>query len=432
MKKKNILFSAVCLLLTMTITDGFCRPITGATVIQLTSSIKKNIQDKALAAASEYFKTDCIEWMREETGVTVDTVNAIWKYNLSTFAENCLKIAKVESAFSGHDWKINITLPSEQAEAVLKEHNSRCQRLSLATWTNLKKLLEKNVSGDVFRLGIQSIFFSMGRMEKELDVPGIAEPGSFLVDDARAIMQNFIDKIVIRPADYIITGKVGTLMAKPLVLEVLRDTIRIPNFDIVVSLAQGKKLFFGKTDSSGVLSIPKFKIPFVAKGALLYVSPDFGAAVNNVCSFSARDMGIKFPEQTLLFSIEPATFSLRYSTNAASALNIPKDFAQPDFMNKFLRDSCFLKPASSAASADYMFTVTTQISNYSSDSTEMTTFKAENAVTIQDASKNNLAEKTGLVLERAYETNTDFPLGLFFWEAAKKSSHMVKEILEGL
>ena len=432
MNKNKVLFPLVGVVVLIMTANGFCRSITGSTVIKLTSSLSKSMQDKALVVASANFTTDCIEWMKEDAGITVDTQNAIWRYHLSTFAENCLKIAKVESAFSGRDWKITLSLTSEQALTVLKDHNSRCHRLSLTTWTNLKKLLEKNINGEVFRLGIQAIFFSMGRMEKELDVPGIEEPGSFLVDDARKIMQDIIGKIAIRPADVIIRGKVGTIMAKPLVLEALRDTVRIPSFDIVIGLAQGKKIYFGKTDSSGVLTIPQFKIPFVAKGALLYVSPDFGAAVNNVCSFTALEMGIKFPEQTLLFNVEPATFNLSYSAGAASELSIPKDFSQPDFMFKYLRDSCFLKPAPSEAGADYFFRITTQVSSYSSDSTEMTTFKAENAVTIQDASKSKLADKTGLVLERSYETNTPYPLGLFFWEAAKKSCRMVKDMLDGI
>jgi hypothetical protein len=385
-----------------------------------------------MVTASGYFKTDCVEWMKEQAGITIDTQNAIWKHHLSTFTEKCLKLAKQESSFSGRDWSITLTLSSEQADTALKEHNAQCHRLSLSTWTNLKKLLEKGASGEVLRLGIQSIFFSMGRMEKELDVPGIEEPGSFLVDDARAIMQDFINKIVIRPKEYIITGKSGTPMTTPIVLEVVRDTTHIANFDLVVNLGKGKNLFFGKTGPDGILTIPKFRIPCVAKGTLLYVSPDFGAAVNNVCSFTALDMGIKFPQQTLLLNVEPATFALHYNATAASNLSIPKDFAQDGFLKKYLQDSCFLKPAPSDGVADFYFSVTTQVSSYSNDSTELTHFKVENAVTIQDNSKTKLAEKTALVYEQAYETNTTIPFGLFFWEAAKKSSHMVKDMLDGL
>jgi hypothetical protein len=425
-------FSSIFFVLAVVVTDGFSRPITGATVVHLNAPVTPAIREKALAIAAGYFKTDCVEWMKEESGIAVDTQNAIWNFHLSTFTENCFKLAKQETKFFGRDWTITVTLSSEQAEAALKEHNARCHRLSLSTWTNLKKMLEKDISGDVFRLGVQSIFFSMGRMEKELDVPGIEDPGSFLVADARAIMQDFTGKISVRPADYILTGKAGTPMTTPLVLKALRDTAPIPNFDLVGIVAPRKKLFFGKTGPDGILTVKQLMIPFVPKGTLLYVTPDFGAAVNNVCSFSALDMGIKFPEQTLLFNIEPATFALQYSATAVSALAVPKDFGQDAFLRKYLCDSCFLKPASNAGNADFYFTVTTQVSCYSNDSTEMTVFKAENAVTIRDSGKKNIMEKTAVVHERAYETNTPFPMGLFFWEAAKASSHMVKEMLNGL
>ncbi len=422
-------FFTFLLFLTIVAPEGFSRPITGSAVVHLSSPVTPAIREKAYTVAAGYFKTDCIEWMKEEAGIAVDTVNSIWRFHLGTFTENCLKLAKQETTFFKRDWTLTITLQPDQAEAALKEHNARCHRVSLSTWTNLKKLIEKDISGEVFRLGIQSIFFSMGRMEKELDVPGLEEPGSFLVEDARRIMQDYIDKISIRPVEYILTGKAGTVMADPLVLKALRDTDRVAHFDLVGSIAPGKKLFFGKTGSDGVLTVSNFKIPYVAKGALLYIVPDFGAAVNNVCSFSASDMGIKFPEQTLLFNIEPATFALQYSATAVSDLAVPKDFGQDVFLRKFLNDSCFLKPSPSTDFADLLFTVKTQVSCYSNDSTEMTVFKVENAVTIRENSSKKTVEKTAVVHERAYETNTPFPMGLFFWEAAKQSSHMVKDLL---
>jgi hypothetical protein len=422
----------IFLFLAIAAREPLARPIVGQAVVHLSSSVTPAIREKAFATASGYFKTDCVEWMKEESGIAVDTQNAIWNHHLSTFTETCLKIAKQETSFFRRDWTLTITLAPEQAQAALKEHNARCHRVSLSTWTNLKNLLEKEVSGEVFRLGVQAIFFSMGRMEKELDVPGMEEPGSFLVDDARKIMQDFVNKIAIRPTDYIITGKAGKPIAAPLVLKAMRDTAPLANFDIVGTVAPARALFFGKTGRDGVLTVRQLKIPYVSKGSLLYTSPDFAAAVNNVCSFSATDMGIKFPEQTILFNIEPATFWLQYSATAVSALSVPKDFGQDAFLRKYLCDSCFLRPATSAGVADLFFTVNTQVSCYSNDSTELTTFKAENAVTILDAQKTKLAEKTAVVHERSYETNTAFPMGLYFWEAAKKSSRMVKELLDGI
>jgi hypothetical protein len=53
----------------------------------------------------------------------------------------------------------------------------------------------------------------------------------------------------------------------------------------------------------------------------------------------------------------------------------------------------------------------------------------ENSVTIADASRRTIAEKTALVLEKAYETNSNYSLPLFFWEATGKSFGMIKRML---
>jgi hypothetical protein len=68
------------------------------------------------------------------------------------------------------------------------------------------------------------------------------------------------------------------------------------------------------------------------------------------------------------------------------------------------------------------------VSSYSSDSTEKTDLKVENAITIRNALKITLSEKTAIVHEKTYESGIDIPLGLFFWEAAGKSTAMIKQM----
>jgi hypothetical protein len=417
---------AMCVFLSFTILG---RPISGMAVIHLASPVNKEIADKANELAGASFKTDCIEWLKEETGTTVDTANAVWNYHLSSFADQCRQRARQVSEMKGHEWMLTLSLPSEEAEATLKEYNTRCRSQSLRTWTQLKKLLESNIGTGVFQFGVQAIFFSMGRIEKTLDVPGAEEPGSFLVDDARKIMQEFLEQIAIRSKSFVISGKPGTVLVTPMVFEVVRGTAPVADFDLVGFIPPEKKMFSGKTVSDGTLSISQFTIPFVPKGVFLYIAPDFGAAVGNVCTFSASDLGLKYPEQTVLFNTIPPTFTVDYTATAASEVAVPKDFSSDFFLVKYLCDSCFLKPATSPERADLHFTVTTQLSSYSSDSTEQTVYKVVNAVAITDASRKTIAEKTALVLEKTYETNSKYSLALFFWEAAAKSFRMIKAML---
>ena len=430
MKKNVYCLYAILIVSSFFPFTAFSRSVSGTGIIRISAPVNNEIKDRSYAAAAGYFKVDCIEWLKEETGITVDTLNAVWKYHLSTFVGNCLQKAKQDASLDGHDWKVTLSLSSEDAQTTLKEYNSGCQAQSTQIWTTFKSAIENN-TGDVFKLGVQAIFFSMGRLEKTLDVPGSEEPGSFLVDDARKIMQEFVNKITISSPSFVISGKAGSDLNEPLVLKIKHDTLPIAGLKILASTPSGKKLFSGTTDSNGVFTISNLKIPFVSKGTFMYLEPDFGALVNGVCTFSAADIGLKFPEQTFLFNTVSPSFLIDYKVTAANAIEIPKNFSGNEFIKKYLRDSCFLSLAQ-GDNADMFFTVITQVSSYSSDSTEKTVYKVDNSVTIKDASGKVIAEKTALVLEKAYETSSKYSLGLYFWEAAGKSYHMIRQMLDDM
>lgn len=404
------------------------RPISGMAMYRLTTPATKLITEKTAEIAMQNFRTDCVEWIKEETGTTLDSSNAIWNYHLAAFTDSCLHVARRETSFQGHEYKVAIALSDEEARATLQAHNARCQAISLATWTRLKNSLESNLTGDVFQLGIQTIFYGMGRIEKTVEVPGENEPGVFMLDDARKIAQDFINRISIHSQTFVISGKPGSVADGYIILQTTLDTLPLANFDLLGKIGHGKKMFSGRTASDGMLTIKDFKIPYVAKGTFLYVESDFGAAVNNVCSFSAGDLGINFPEQTILFNTVAPTYVLSYKALAVSKIDIPKDFVSDAFIRKFLHDNCFITPAADPDKADLYIDITTQVSCYSSDSTETTDLKVENAITIRNTLKRTLAEKTAIVHEKSYETGVDLPIGLFFWEAAGKSTAMIKSL----
>jgi hypothetical protein len=412
--------------------ETHARPISGTALYHLNSPATKQITEKTAAIASRNFRVDCVEWIKEETGTTLDSANAIWNFHLSAFTDSCLRIARQETSFKDREFQVAITLSDEQARATLQAYNSHCHSISLSTWTRLKKLLESNINSSVFQLGIQTIFYGMGRIEKTVDVPGENEPGFFLLDDARKIVQDFINRITIHSQTVVISGKPGDNADSYIILEVTLDTLQLADFDLLGKIAPGKKMFSGKTASNGMLTIKDFKIPYVAKGTLLYVESDFGAAVNNICSFSANDLGLKFPDQTILFNTVPPTYVLNYKAAAVNKIDIPRDFASDVFIKKFLHDSCHVTPAADADKADLYIDITSQVSSYSSDSTEKTVLKVENAIAIRNTAGNTLAEKTAIAHEKAYENAMTIPFGLFFWEAAGKSTAMIKAIFSGM
>jgi hypothetical protein len=412
--------------------EAHARPISGAALYHLNSSATKQITEKTAAVASQNFRVDCVEWIKEETGTTLDSANTIWNFHLSAFSDSCLRIARQETSFKGHEFQVAITLSDEEARTTLSAYNSRCHSLSVSTWTRLKKLLESNINSEVFQLGIQTIFYGMGRIEKTVDVPGENEPGFFLLDDARKIVQNFINRITIHSQTVVISGKPGAIADNYIIMQVTLDTLPLANFDLLGKIAPGRKMFSGKTSSDGMLTIKDFKIPYVAKGTMLYVESDFGSAVNNVCSFSANDLGLKFPEQRILFNTVPPTYVLNYKAAAVNKIDIPRDFVSDTFIRKFLHDSCHITSSPDAGKADLYIDITTQVSSYSSDSTEKTVRKVENAISIRNTLGRTLAEKTAVAYEKTYENAVPIPEGLFFWEAAGKSTAMIKAMFSGM
>jgi hypothetical protein len=408
------------------------RPVSGTFSLKLTKPLSQDVSNQVRGAAIASFKVDLWEWMKEEADVTVDTSNTIQRFHFFSFADTCLNKAKIDQNLTGHTVTVAIMLPGEDARAMLEAYNNRCYSISLRFYTLMKKALEDNAATDLYNLGINTIYYTMGRMGTPIGLPDESTPRSFLLEESRKIMQNFFNKFAVRTPEYIITGKPGTTLAAPLTVQAVVDTAPLSGITISCVLPGGRKLYSGITGSGGTVSFSEFRIPYVAKGTTMYLKPDFAPTVPGTAPFDAIDLGITVPEQSILFNIIPATFSISYSANAANAVAIPKDFASDAHVSKFLRDSCFLVPAQPGGKVDLYFTIVSQVSSYAQDELEQTVFKLENSVTIEDANHQALAKKQGLVFEKGYENAVSIPLGLFFWEAASRSMKMIKEMVMGL
>jgi len=410
----------------------YARNISGVSSLKLAKPLTQDVSAQSRGAAIARFKVDLWEWMKEEADVSVDTTNTIQRFHFFNFADSCLTHAKVDQTLSGHTVTTTIALPGEEASSTLEAYNNRCYSISLRFYTLMKKALEENAATDLYNLGINTIYYTMGRMGTPIGLPDESTPRSFLLEESRKIMQNFFNKFAVRSPEFIITGKPGTTLARQLTIQVVVDTAPLAGIALAGVLPGGKKLCAGTTDASGSISFSSFRIPFVAKGTALFLKPDFSVTVPGSAPFDAGDLGITVPEQTLLFNIIPATFSVSYRANSASAVVIPKDFSSDGYITKYLHDSCFLAPAPYGAGADLYFTIVNQVSSYAQDEQEQTVLKLESDIVIEDANRQQLAKKQGVVFEKGYENAVQIPMGLFFWEAASKSMKMLKEMVVGL
>ncbi len=411
---------------------AFSRPVIGQATIKLTKPANQETVNQLRDNAYKSFKTDLWEWMKEEADVTVDTSNTIQRYHFQAFADSCFSRLESKPLRSGYDMSITFAIPGEDARALLEAYNTRCYGISLRYYTIMKTALENNAVNDLFNAGIQTIFYTMGRMGTPIDMPDESTPRSFLLEDSRKIMQNFFNKFTVRAQDVLINGKAGTMLANPLTVTVLIDTVPLTDITLIGTLPNGSTLCTSKSGSDGVVAFTKFKIPFVARGTMLYFKPDVSMMLPGVPRFEAHDLGLMLPEQTLVFNVVPPSYSLTYKVNSANSIPIPKDFASDAYVKKYLKDSCYLAPVAPAQQPDLYISITTQISSYSHDETEQTVRKVENDIEISDSEKKSLVKKQAVAFEKAYENATAVPEGLFFWEAAGKSLHMIKALISGM
>jgi hypothetical protein len=327
---------------------------------------------------------------------------------------------------------VSITVPGEDVKALLEASNSKYYAISLRFYTLMKSALEEKAFSRMYNLGILAIYYTLGRMGTPIGVSDESTPRSFLLEDARSVMQAYFNKFALRSEEYIISGKPGTVLAAPIKVRAVVDTAPLPGITVAAVLPGGRKLCEGVTAPDGSIEFKDFKIPYVAKGSSLILKPDLAAGIPGVTQFDARDLGINLPDQTLMFNIIPATYSLSYKANAVSVVKIPKDFAGDAYVNKFLHDSCFLAPAAPGGKTDLYISLTNQVSAFAREESEDTLLKVECDVAIEDASRKALSRRQGVAFEKAYESSIPVPYGLFFWEAAGRSMKMLKEMIRGL
>jgi hypothetical protein len=411
------------------INSSVARSVFGKAAMYLKSPATKDISDQLMASALRSFKIDLWEWLKEEAEVSVDTTNAIQRYHFNVFADSCLERAKIDRKLSGRDFSISISVSGEEVKSILEASNSRYYSISLRFYTLMKSTFEEKDFSKMYNLGILAIYYSLGRMGTPIDMPDESTPRSFLLEDARMVMQNFFNRFKIKTDEYIITGKPGTIVASPIKVFVYLDSTPLSGVSIIGTIPGGKRICQGISNQEGIVELRDIKIPYVIKGSPLVLKPDLSAGIPGVTSFDAKDLGITVSEQTIMFNIIPSTYSLSYKANAANVIKIPKDFSEDSFVRKFFKDSLFLTPATGGQKPDLNFSIINQVSGYGREEFEDTLLKAETEITINDSKGNLLLKRQKVVFEKAYDNSQTIPYGLFFWEVAAKSMRMVKEML---
>lgn len=436
MKPINHLFLAgsICSALFI-VSEPHAQDISGMASLELIKPATQKQKDMQRSLALDSLKSSLTIWVNEFFNKCLDPQNAVSKYFLDIFIEKCISKAKEKSFVEGREFTVEFTIPNATLDMIIATHNTHYDSLTLHYWNIFSEAQKHNRGVVLFKAGLQALFYSKARIGSPLDIKGVPT-GMTLPQHLQAAMQKIINRLDFTFSEPIITGKPPHYPQKEVTITVSLDSIPVTNFPIVIQVPGGKTIFSAMTNSSGVVSLAKLRIPFVAHGAFIYVRPNFGAIINPKLSLTTASFGLKSTEnidQTLICNIIQPIFTLDYTATPVNDVTIPPVFSDQSKVIKFFTDSLHLKTHTGSQQPDLAFKLNCQISSYTSDEKEETQMKVEVKAVVQDLeTKGRVVEKVAVLNDKKYDSNHKIPIGLFFWESSVALHSLIKQMLDEL
>ncbi len=400
--------------------------ISGSSSLSLNTPATPEIRNEAVTVAADSLKNALYVWLQESMQTAPDLNNPVIKHFFNLFAKSCIKRAKQDSYFEGHEWTLNLDVKDTDVREAVAEHNAWCDSIASENWKIAQDAIAANRYPAVYNACIHTIFYAMGRMGGPTEQQNIAA-------QARSALQEFLGKLKIVYSSPIIKGKLGDSAETVIDVTVSVGDVPLPGMVLLARLPDGMMVTTLTTDAGGKATLANIKMPFVAYGTFLHVVPNFGAVINPGYIFEASAFGIKLNEsqdQTLIFNVVKPVYSLNYQAVAANKIEIPADFSSDARLRKFLQDSCHMQPQAGTGPVDLAVDITCQVSSYTFDEREETEMKVEMQASIkQQAVGGGAVERTALLHKKAYDSNHPIPMGLFFWETTNALKKQIREML---
>jgi len=408
--------------------------IEGSCSIELKGPVTEEIASEARSGALGVYKLSLLQWLREGLFLDWDTVNAIDRIHFNRLAEFCLDKAKRDTRFEGYKWSVSYKSTPDEINVILSDWNDRHEKASAESYQLFADAMTKNDMGQAYTFGIQSVFYAKGKKGQPVMFPGGTE--KVLLEEAVLSLQKLFGRMKINSTELVITGKPDFPPQNQPVLTCVVDSVPLSGVTIRIQLPNGRHVYTSVSDAAGELPLNRMVVPYVANGSFLYALPNPGAVIDPAYYFTFKDMGVVLsanPEQTFIVKVTRPTFSLAYRAVAASNLSLPRDFTENTVVYKFLRDSCHLEPAAAPANADLSFDVVCQVSTYAHDVTEETVLKSEMLIGLdkRKVQPSRSTRKT-FFFEKAHDTRSEVPIGLFLWETATELRKNLRSVLEEL
>jgi hypothetical protein len=401
--------------------------ITGTAVMKLTSPATAEVRAQAMNLAADSLSDAISEWMRN-TGLPIpDLGNPVKKHFFGEFTKACLKRAKQDSYFEGHEWMLNLDIRDEDAKQVMAVYNASCDSSALANYREAAEAAAAKQYSRLYRSSVRALFYALGAVGRPADEDSVETLARAALGDVLARLSITYDKPIIK-------GKPGRKVTAPIVVKAAAGEAPFEGLVLLARLPDGTKVATLTTDAQGFASLDTFTMPFVAYGTFLHVVPDLGAMVGGGYSFEASAFGVRLTEsqdQTLIFDVVKPVYTLTYQAVAANKVDVPADFSSDVWLRKFLQDSCSMLPLSPGRKdADIVVDIRCQVSSYTFDEREETEMKVEARASIRQ-SDGIAAEKTAELNKHTYDSNHPIPAGQFFWETTTNLKGLIKQMLAG-
>jgi hypothetical protein len=423
--------------------------ITGSAKVKLTGPITQEQMDQCKSDAQLRLKPQLLRWLEEQKEISVDTTDVLTNLLFNAFLDSCSSRAKETSAFKEKYWTFSYSLMPEDVDAALNAFDDRIELLAIHAWKRLENAMVQKNFEEIYYQSVSVIAYAAAYMGPLLTVP--SDSNKLLLEEGRAILKGFLEKLYITSSGQIIEGKPGYPPRNPPTMAVTIDGKPFAGLGLTGYIPGGVDVFTGVADNSGMISFENLIVPFVKNGSMMYIQPNLGRVINSKWRVGMKDFGIKIGNdlsQTYFFKIDKPTFALTFDATATDPTDtLPKEFMNGNSMKKYLTDSCWLLPVSAGSGQpDLIVVIKCQISSASSETIEAGLARLEGSVLVQAPQLTPpRAESEVIDFEKKYEKLTfdltdkksrdrgpRVPLGSFVWECNIKIRSIIRGMLNKL
>ena len=428
---RSVFFSAVvCMFATL----AHGQIVSGSATLQLNGPSDEANRVLVQIQAMRSLKNELLRWLATEAEISIDTANPVAERCFEIFVDTCRSIARTESSFRGKKLTITYLLSGKQIREKMTSFNRTVDSLAMAAWRDLNDARSSNAFSRLYTRGITGLFYTMAHLGPP---PATPDSGSHdLADSFRRTVQELFDRMSVKSTGLILSGKTGHPIADPPEITVRLDSLPLPGITVSGKLQNGTVLFSSSADENGTITIKQFKMPFVANGTLFEIAPNIAPVLGITGFIDPAGLGIRLDKgqvQSCIFKLITTVYTLDYKAAAVNTITLPPDFASPDLVKKFLRDSCFLRERTGEEPVDLAITIRTQVSSYTYDETEEIGIKVTSRISVNGLLFKPPREKTStVVFEKRYNRYHKLPYGLYFWEANGKIREGIRATIAGL